>query len=127
MCPFTMIAWLLCVTPIEEPPHHARLRFPPQEICVSAYQFNLRFQSHCQLEINRAMSPREAEHWYAALRETQLIARAWLCITLFPHEKEMPEMWRVWIPNRRDALGDEAFFAGAMPPPAPIQYFRFTD
>ena len=99
------------------------MRFPPQEAAYEAMQFNRRYRKWVAAQRWRQLH--EAEYWDHVLAETDYLFQCWDWLHAAQGgEGRDEEYWSESLERLRKLLGDEAYFAGAMPPPAPLWRFR---
>src|SRR3990167_1133693 len=114
---------LLCsilLLPQPERPSRARLRFPPQEVCRAALDFNIAYQEYCRCQRDNEIRLERVPLWVEALADAESAYAAWWCLTLVacdhPRVDVDPEgFWSDWLGSLRCRIGDEAYFAGRMP------------
>lgn len=100
-----------------------RHRFPPLDPALAAKQFA---RAHlCHLEHNQPLETWKWESWCEAKRDARWCYDCWDWLQAAQGgEGRGKDYWLYSLRRLRQLIGDEAYFAGRMPPPAPL--WRFT-
>lgn len=97
-------------------------RFPSMELCSVLIEFNRVYGSH--LESRQALELHHRD-WYAkALEENNELYHIWDTIREANTPYYVVTMRRTALKNLRDLIGKEDYYAGRLPPPAPIWRFE---
>jgi hypothetical protein len=122
--------------PLQEPNWMAeRARFPPRESVASALAFNDAFRKHCEqmliaVELIQDRDRRKEARcfWSSAAAQAANAHGALSFAYRYDHEPpESQEFWSHWMPLLRNRIGEDAYLAGRLPPPAPLWAFRATE
>jgi hypothetical protein len=104
--------------------------FPPQEFIQKGLQFNQAFQKHQQCmrssyfrNGNWAM----VEECNNAIGEAKDLENSWQLVEWARDADFIVDCRLDFLEELREALGEEDFWAGRLPPPAPLKYFREVD
>jgi len=134
MQPFTLAMGLfLCISPTPNGPRPSLdvLRmFPPQELIQNGLRFNRAFQEH-QKSMRRTYflngNWSKVEECNKVIAEAKDLEDTWQLLD-WAQDSDFIEDCRLdFLEDLRKALGEKDFWAGQMPPPAPLKYFRELD
>lgn len=109
--------------PEPDPPLCDRDRFPPREVAARAMQFNRAYRRHVE---GRALwQTHRAEEWGQVKEEVEHLYRCWDWL----HAAQGGQAgdacyWRQSLRRLRELIGDEAYYAGRMPPCVPVWRFQ---
>jgi hypothetical protein len=117
------IVWLAVLSPCEPPLEAELWRFPPRAVARQAMEFNREYRRH--VEGRWWMESHNRDHWGEVLRETDYLFHCWdwLCAAQGGEGRD-EEYWRRSLREVRRRIGEEAYWAGQMPPAAPVWRFK---
>lgn len=123
---FSLILPLLAVCLADPlPPLSDRDRFPPKESARSAMQFNRAYRLHAQTR--QSFELHRWWEWQETLSETDRLFHCWDWLHAAQGGEGREEAyWRTSLVRLRQLIGDEAYMAGTMPPPAPVWRFEMV-
>lgn len=125
MLALTLVAGLYSAPPIYRDPLLDRERFPPRELAHAGMMFNRAFRNH--LRDRAAFEPHKAEWYMDAMIETDRLFHCWDWLHAAQGGEGRDEVyWRQSMRELRNWIGDEAYYAGSMPPSVPMWAFSYA-
>ena len=124
-----MDCFLAVFLAVQNPPLADRHRFPPRDVCSRSMRFNRGYLRYVELQQSWYVS-RSDRYWYwkQVQYDTNYIYRCWDCLNAAQGgEGGDKDYWRRSLLRLKELIGDEAYYLGVMPPPAPICYFVEID
>ena len=119
-----VLASLLIFSP--QPSLMERVRFPPREIACEAMKFNRAYRRH--VEERQALELHHWWYWQEVIGETDYLYHCWDWLHAAQGgEGRDEDYWRRSLQRLHELLGDDAYFQGVMPPPAPLWRFQLMD
>ena len=114
------------ITPLPRDPLLDRERFPSRELALSAMTFNREYQRHLQTRM-RIESEYKWEWYREAIEENNSLFHIWDWLHAAQGGEGREETyWRHSMGQLRELIGDKAYNAGMMPPPAPTWRFEWV-
>ena len=112
------------------PPVEDKDRFPSSEIASEAIELNAKYRTW--LEANRPLDDHTGM-WLKAMTEADALWEIWQSVanlhsvTDESGNEYLLEELRNRLEELRDVMGEEAYYAGRLPPPVPIWRFQRVD
>jgi hypothetical protein len=97
-------------------------RFGTRDLAFEAKTFNVAYIS--QIQHNLAISY-DKEYWRQSLEETRHLYKVWDLVYDSHCKHYYVTVRREALKNLRDAIGEDAYYSGKLPPPVPL--WRFTN
>jgi hypothetical protein len=118
--------FLAAVLMVSDPPLADRHRFPSRDVASRAMQFNRTYRRH--VELRQMWELHRWWYWQEVRNETDYVYRCWDYLHAAQGGEGGDESyWRRSLMRLRDLIGDEAYYLGAMPPPAPVWRFHSVE